>query len=350
MTSKEALQRLQLDDVVGGMESASRSADLTRRSSGQSSAVSGRAQGGPPPAPPKVLAPPVSMEASGLHGAGLLESGELEDLEITPNVNRADTLPEWLMESGASAAELPTRPPVSRMAQNRRSGWRTAGVMMLALVAAGTWWFAADGVKALSPAAPAVVAAAPVVAPAPVAEAPPAPMVVETRNAAAVPSVMPKSEVAPTPVPKKVRAQRARAQAAKNSKARPKRKARTSAKPAPVAPPNVELGAVSGLMVGAAGSGRSCRSVGALIAASEHERVNVCFKVRPVGSLSGVVVQWRHDGKVVRSTEHDLPSSDGPHSIRAFARVQSAKSGPWSVQVRTRGGKVLASKKFSVGM
>lgn len=347
MTSKEALARLQQDDVVG------RAVPSPLRSSEHASAVSGKTQGGPPPLKPsKAPAAETSMEVS----ADLLGATDIEDLEITPNLSntprRPDTMPDWMLASPTEslAKPEPLRPTPAPRGSSGGSSGRTWGVMLLGLVAAGSWWFAADGVKALNPAPPVVAAAPALAATAPaldVVKPEPEPVAaVPQPTLSKAPVQEPVAQAKPEPA-----AKAAPAKARRRRAPRLKSRRRAPLKSAPVAPA-AKRGAkssVSPLKLGAAGSGRSCRTL-TNINATDHERVNVCFQVKPAASLSSVVVQWRHDGALVRSTEHDLPSSKSSHSIRAFSRVQSGQSGAWTVQVRTPDGQILASKRFSVGM
>lgn len=345
MTSQEALARLQEDDFVGVSDILTEST-LTRRSSEQAVMVSGRADGSRVDGVAS-LRPRPSLSTT-VSGAELLDSADFGDLEVTPNWGgrRGDTMPEWMLANDEPVSAVSASASLS-MVQPRRSG-RGLGVLALALVAAGTWWFAADGVKNLGRAAPAVVAAAPALAAAPAAPAPAAPSI----QAAEIMAKEPVIVGAEQPKPEKQASPEAKSSLAAHEKVSSKRRAVAKKRKAPVAPSKAARGSttsVTGLRIGAAASGSGCRALGS-IKASEQERVNLCFKVKPSKGLNAVVVQWRHNGSVVRSTEHDLSGARNVHSIRAFSRVQSGQSGAWTVQVRTPQGEILASKRFTVGM
>lgn len=359
LSSEEALAQLREKDVVD-VEFASR--DIARRSGDQMALVSGATQSPPPlpgarrppiaprpPAPPlRSIVPKLPESAPSLDlGIEEIEPEPIEDLEITPNLanRRSDTLPEWMRpdfgEPVRELASVPSRPSLTG---------RMLGVAALALVAAGAWWFAADGFGSLQ-AGSSVVAASPAVAAAPQGppQTPPslAPVVAPAKAdpvaGAQIQAVQ--APVAKTAEPDGRRATR-RARA-KSRAPRVKKRLAPAAKKKAVAS---SISSVQGLMVGAAGSGRSCRSVGNTIAASDHERVNLCFKIRPAKGMRKVVVQWRRNGKLIHSSEHGLPISPGPHAIRAFSRVESGQSGAWTVQLRDASGQLLGSKRFKVGM
>lgn len=119
-----------------------------------------------------------------------------------------------------------------------------------------------------------------------------------------------------------------------------------NATPAKALNPAASELAVQQISVGTALPGLSCKRLSGAFSATEHERVNLCFRLN-VGGEGNVRVLWRREGELRRQSELSVPAAAGA-PLRAFMPIRSGDAGAWTVQVLASSGRVLGVNSFRV--